>query len=113
MRVMNVNDVGALPCGRDIARREFLRPERREGKGAGHRRALPARIAGAADAAHGHDLHVVAQGGGTFSKALHDALHAARARPVVLRQVEDAHIFDRRSAKLPGVANACQPVTRG
>ena len=89
--MVDVNDVGALPRRRDVPRRDLLRAERREREGPRHRGALAARGARPAAGLHRDDLHLVPQVRRPFGEALDHPLHAAGARPIVLRQVENAH----------------------
>src|SRR5206468_1492591 len=44
-----------------------------------------------ASALHGDHLDMVPEIGRSFRQRLHHTLHAARARPVVLREVQNAH----------------------
>jgi hypothetical protein len=91
MRMMHVDDVGPLPCRRDVAGGDFLRAERGKRECPGDRGPLAGGAAGPASALDGHDLYLVAELGRAFGQALDHPFHAAGARPVVLRQVENAH----------------------
>ncbi len=91
MGMVDVDDIGALPGGRDVSGRDFLAAKRRERKGPGHARAVSSRLAGPAATLDRHHLDLVAEVGGAFRQRLDHPLHAAGPRPVVLREVQDAH----------------------
>ncbi len=91
MGMVDVDDVGPLPGGRQVTRRDFLRAQRTQGIGAGDRAHRATRLASAEYRLHGDYLHVVTERRGTLREALHDPLHPPGARPVVLGEVQDAH----------------------
>jgi hypothetical protein len=92
--VMYMDDVGALPRGGDVARRDLLRAKRSERERASDRGTLAPDVPGAAQRRFdGHDLDLVPQARRTLGQPLDHTLHAPGARPVVLRKMKDAHIY--------------------
>ena len=104
--VVHVDDVGLLPRGRDVAGGDLLGAQGGEGEGAGDGGVLATRASGAPPTLHRDHLHLVAQIRRALGETLDHPFHAARARPVVLREVENAH---RSHAKFTTTRDRSQP----
>ena len=89
--MMDVDDVGPFPGGRNVARGNLLRAKRRKGEGAGDQRPMAAGFAAPSQAFDRHHLDLVTEFGRAFGQRLNHALHAPGPGPVVLREVQNAH----------------------
>jgi hypothetical protein len=121
--MVQVNDVRPLPCSGDVAGGNLLGSQCGEGEGPGHGRAGPRGSGTPAPALHRNDLDVMAEIGRPIGQRLDHALHATRARPIVLCEVQNAHrsrcpraagsnpsaIFPLSSGNFTRHPNRCQP----
>jgi hypothetical protein len=92
MRMVDVDDVGPPPRRRDVPGGDLLGAERGEGEDMGNRRALPRGAPALAASLHRDDFHLVPEHRRSLGEALDHPFHAARLRPVILREVQDSHL---------------------
>ena len=83
--MVQMDHIRTAPRRRQVGRREFLRPDWREGPGALHGRRDGAARAVIAERGDRNHLGLMATFGHAFRESLDHASHAAGARPVVLR----------------------------
>jgi hypothetical protein len=87
---MKMNDIGRSARRGEVPRGDFLRSNRAQREDPGYARMLPSAVPPAA-AFIGDHVHIVAQRGRTFGQVLDDPFHPPGMRPIVFREVEDAH----------------------